>query len=46
MPESFKVFGRNFQSLGMDVGIIDEEAGEMEIREAMNGEIPVSWCQY
>ena len=34
VPESFKVLVKELQSLGMDVRIIDEEAGEMEIRES------------
>jgi DNA-directed RNA polymerase subunit beta len=33
VPESFKVLVKELQSLGMDVRVISEEAGEMEIRD-------------
>lgn len=33
VPESFKVLVKELQSLGMDVKVVDEEVGEMEIRE-------------
>lgn len=33
VPESFKVLVKELQSLCMDVKIVDEEVGEMEIRE-------------
>ena len=34
VPESFKVLVKELQSLGMDVKVVDEEAGELEIRES------------
>ncbi|MCW3491075.1 DNA-directed RNA polymerase subunit beta [Dethiobacter alkaliphilus] len=34
VPESFKVLVKELQSLGMDVKVVDEEVGELEIREA------------
>jgi DNA-directed RNA polymerase subunit beta len=40
VPESFKVLVKELQSLGMDVKVVDEETGEMEIRETdEDGEI-------
>ncbi|NLZ93990.1 MAG: DNA-directed RNA polymerase subunit beta [Firmicutes bacterium] len=40
VPESFKVLVKELQSLALDVKVIDEEAGEMEIRESdEDGEI-------
>jgi DNA-directed RNA polymerase subunit beta len=33
VPESFKVLVKELQSLGMDVKIVDESIGELEIRE-------------
>ncbi|MDW7651515.1 MAG: DNA-directed RNA polymerase subunit beta [Bacillota bacterium] len=34
VPESFKVLVKELQSLGMDVKIVDESVGELEIRDA------------
>ena len=34
VPESFKVLVKELQSLALDVKIIDEESGELEIRES------------
>ena len=37
VPESFKVLLKEFQSLALDVKVLDENASEVEIRENLDG---------
>ena len=37
VPESFKVLLKEFQSLALDVKILDENAEEVELREDVDG---------
>ena len=36
IPESFKVLLKEFQSLGLDVGVLDEDGEEVELGESMD----------
>ena len=36
IPESFKVLLKEFQSLGLDVGVLDENGEEVELGESMD----------